>query len=259
MGHLLSAVTPSTQKTPTVNLGQGALVSSAHAGSYALRQARRSPPNWVKPANSKGNWCVGQGRHKGTRRGRGQRSGPPSDHPQWATCTAHKKHATRPPGLRLAATPHPPLGEEMTWCRGGKAGPPGPPWSSVMTLLVVTPDCDAGEATRFPGPNPAHAPSCWRSSGLALLPWPGVGGRCPQGPGCRLCCGRAGMGEAAAPRGSISQPQPRRAPHLVPVARAAGGLAVAKPAVGESPALRTSAVTLTSVSKGSSRPGTIPS
>lgn len=96
VGHLLSAVTPSTQKTPTVNLGQGALVSSAHAGSYALRQARRSPPNWVKPANSKGNWCVGQGRHKGTRRGRGQRSGPPSDHPQWATCTAHKKHATRP-------------------------------------------------------------------------------------------------------------------------------------------------------------------
>ena len=63
VGHLLSAVTPSAQKPPTVNLGQGALVSSAHACSYALRRARHSPPNWVKPANSKGNWCVGHGRH----------------------------------------------------------------------------------------------------------------------------------------------------------------------------------------------------
>lgn len=168
---------------------------------------------------------------------------------------------TRNTQLGLQASgwrPHPTLlwGRKMTWRRGGKAGPP---WSSVMTLLVVTPDCDAGEAPRFPGPNPAHAPSCWRSSGLALLPWPGVGGRCPQGPGCRLCCGRAGTGQAAAPRGSISQPQPRRAPHLVPVAGPAGGLVVAKPAVDESPALGTFAVTLTSMSKGSSRPGTIPS
>lgn len=129
VGHLPSAATPSAQKTPTVNLGQGALVSSAHAGSYALRRARRSPPNWVKPANSKGNWCVGQGRHKGTR-GRGQRSGPPSDRPQWATCTAHEKHATRPPGLRLAATPHPPLGEEDDMA----------PWREGWTPLVLSDD-----------------------------------------------------------------------------------------------------------------------
>lgn len=94
--------------------GNSAPVRSAHTGRCAPRQARRSPPNWVKPAKPNG---VGGGRRQATRRDRGQRGVLPSERLRLARHAGpwrHAEGAKREASPRLRARGHAPAssGEE---------------------------------------------------------------------------------------------------------------------------------------------------